>query len=181
MVLGQVEELIFKKNPNVRVVGVDSSESMIELAKNRLSKFENNFHSIKKDIPSLKLLDLPQGTYQFVFSVQVFHELNDNEKKDIFKKVYDLLEHNGSLLILDRIDIDSVVFSESYKSIWNRLENLSPLKSNKTYNDYQRSMEAKEDNVTSAENYVELLKEIGFLATILHLHFNRALVIGVKK
>ncbi|MGD1003244.1 MAG: class I SAM-dependent methyltransferase [Minisyncoccia bacterium] len=177
---GQVEELIWAKKQNIKIVGVDSSEPMIELAKKRLTPHLHNLEIIKKNVAELTRSDVPKGTYQFALSVQVFHELTDSERTKLFKEVYSILEPGGSFLILDRIAIDTNIFSESYETIRNRLEDLSPVKSEKTYEEFRRGLAAKDDQVIPVERYVELLGGAGFKATILHLHLNRALIVGVK-
>ena len=177
---GQVEKLIFEKCADAKIVGVDSSAVMLEIAKKRLSIFEQNFQSLQKDITALESADLPPGTYQTVFSVQVLHELNTELRQALFKKVYNLLETSGLFLIMDRIKVDLETFSKPYKSVWSRLESTTSLKSADDFEGYKERIGGKEDNPGSMEEYEKLLKESGFKFAILHLHFDRAVIVGIK-
>lgn len=103
---GQVEEMILKRNPSIKIVGVDSARPMIEMAIERLKPYGNNFQVIEKDITQLEVSDLPQGSYGHVFSCQVTHELPNEEKEKLFKKAYQILQSDGSILIMDRIKVD---------------------------------------------------------------------------
>jgi ubiquinone/menaquinone biosynthesis C-methylase UbiE len=178
---GQVEELILKKNPQTKIVGVDSAAAMLVLAKKRLTAYGDHFQSLQKDIGLLGLADFPQGTYQTVFSVQVLHELNSELRRDLFKKMYDLLEASGQFLIMDRIKTDLDTFERPYKSVWNRLESTTSLKSASDFDGYKQRIKGKEDSPGSVEEYQQLFKEAGFDFAILHLHFDRAVLAGIKK
>jgi tRNA (cmo5U34)-methyltransferase len=165
----------------VKIVGVDSSEAMLEIAKNRLHKYKGNFQIFEKDINSIQPIELPTGTYQTVFSVQVLHELNKDLRRNLFKKVYELLETDGQFLIMDRIKTDLNTFEKSYQSLWKGLETTTDLKSASDFESYKERIKNKEDAPGSLEEYSSLYKEAGLRFAILHLHFDRAVMVGVKK
>lgn len=177
---GQVEELIFKRNKDIKIIGVDSSKPMIERARERLADYKNNFQAIEKNLTALELSDLPADKARYVFSVQVLHELAKEEKLVLLSKIYKFLEPGGSFLIMDRVSTDLKTFSESYKTIWDRLEKLTDLKNGKSYSDYQEKIGGKGDSPATEEEYLNLLRQVGFKAATLHLHFDRAIIIGVK-
>jgi len=177
---GQVEKLIFDKSANAKIVGIDSSAPMLEIAKKRLANFGQNFQSLQKHIASLESTDFPSGIYQTVFSVQVLHELTTELRRDLFKKIYDLLETGGQFLIMDRIKVDLEIFTKPYQSVWSRLESTTSLKSASDWEGYKQRIRGKEDSPGSMEEYEELLTEAGFKFAILHLHFDRAVIVGIK-
>ncbi len=177
---GQVEELILKKKPEAKIIGIDSSLAMLDIAKKRLASFNNNFQGIVRDIGLLSSADLPKGKYNIVFSVQVLHELNTELKRELFKKIYNLLEVGGRFLIMDRIKTDLDTFEKTYKSVWNRLESITSLKSANDFEGYKDRIKIKEDSPGSIKEFEELLKEAGFRFAILHLNFDRAVMVGIK-
>ena len=178
---GQVEELIFNKVPNARIVGVDSSAEMIGVANERLVKYGDNFQAVLKNIPDLEISDLPSEKYQFVISVQMLHEITNEQKETLFEKIYKLLPSNGQFLIMDRIRVDLETFSNGYSGVWQRLEDKFSWNSAKSYEEYKQNIKEKEDTPASLDEYFQLLKKTGFEPTVLHLHFDRALIVGGKK
>src|SRR3989344_4238293 len=169
---GQVEDLILQRNPSIKIVGIDSAKPMIEIAKQRLAKYGDSFQIIEKDIMTIELPDLPSGSYNYVFSCQVTHELNKEQKEELFKKIYSLLQPGGSFLIMDRIKVDYELFREGYSSILNRLGRLTNRVKN--YDKFYQSFEGKDDFPETEEEYLKILRSVGFKATTLHLHLDRA-------
>ena len=151
---------------------------MIEMARQRLSEYKDNFQIVEKDITKLELSDLPKSNYNYVFSCQVTHELPNEEKTKLFKKIYELLQPQGSFIIMDRIKVEYEVFSEGYGSILNRLGRLT--NQTKSYDKFYRSFLGKEDFPATEEQYLGLLRSAGFKAATLHLHLDRAIMVGVK-
>ncbi len=177
---GQVEELIFQKIPKAKIIGVDSSEEMLQIAKDRLKNFSENLTLIQKKIPELEIEDVPSGIFNFALCVQVLHELTTSERSELFKKVYSKLENGGMFLISDRVKIEINSFKKIYKSIWGRLESSSSWKSNKSFEQYYDKINNKEDSPGSIKELTGLLNETGFQSAILHVNFDRALLVGVK-
>ncbi len=177
---GQVEEIIFNKIPNAKIVGVDSSAEMLDLAKVRLAQYRDTFQAIQKNIPDLEISDLPETKYQYAISVQMLHEITNEQKEILFKKIYGLLEPKSQFLIMDRIKVNLDTFSSTYSGVWKRLEEKSNWNSASSYEDYRKGIADKQDTPASLAEYIELLEKVGFKATVLHLHFDRALIAGIK-
>lgn len=178
---GQVEEIVFNRIPTAKIVGIDSSTEMIKIARNRLEKFGSNFRQVLKNIPDFEISDSPQDKYQFAISVQVLHEISNDQKDALFKKIYRLLEKDGQFLIMDRIKVDLEKFSSSYSGVWKRLEQKFAWNSAGSYQEYQRNVNEKKDTPGSLTELLGLLEKNGFKSTVLHLHFDRALIVGIKK
>lgn len=178
---GQVEELIFNKIPTAQIVGVDYSAEMLGVAKERLGNYPDNFKIVIKNIPELQNSDLPIEKCQYVISVQMLHEITNEQKEELFSKVYELLEIEGQFLIMDRIKVDLETFSDSYQGVWKRLEEKFDWNSASSYEEYQEVIKQKNDTPASLAEYLECLEKVGFKAATLHLHFDRALIVGIKK
>lgn len=177
---GQVEEMIFQRRPNAKVIGIDSSSVMIDLAHKRLSNSKNNYEAIQHELTELKSLKLLSKDFQFAIAVQALHHLPHEQKKEIFSWVYNILEKGGTFFILDRIAIDMDTLFKTYKSIWDRMERNAKLKSRKSFDQYVEKIKTKEDEPATVEQHLVWLREIGFVPACLHLYFDRILI-GAQK
>ena len=65
---GQVEELIFKRIPDAQILGVDSSQAMLDIAADRLSGYSDHYTTIVHDLRDIDSLKLPESTYRWVIS-----------------------------------------------------------------------------------------------------------------
>jgi tRNA (cmo5U34)-methyltransferase len=115
---GLVEEMIFKRIPSARVVGVDASPAMMKLAQQRLRAYSDQYTAIESSLQALDSLPLERGTFPFIISIQALHHLTDNEMKAAYRSIYNLLKPGGLFLLLDRIHIDKPVLYSVYQSLW---------------------------------------------------------------
>jgi tRNA (cmo5U34)-methyltransferase len=177
---GLVEELLFARRPDAYVVGIESSQAMIDLAKTRLAPFAQQYLLIYQDLTDIEQIALPLATYQVVFSVQALHHLGSEVQQKLYRSLFELLPPGGVFLLNDRIALDPGPFSDLYHSIWNRLERVSAAKSGINGDEFLQRLQHKEDYPASLEEHLSWLRQAGFEATCLHLHLNRALIVGVK-
>ena len=177
---GLVEELLFARRPNAYVVGIESSQAMIDLAKARLAPFEQQYRLIHHDLTNIEQIALPTAIYQIVFSVQALHHLPPEVQQKLYRSLFQLLPPGGVFLLNDRIALDPGPFSDLYHSTWNRLERVSKARSGMSGDEFLHRLLHKEDHPASLEEHLSWLREAGFEATCLHLHLNRALIAGVK-
>ncbi len=178
---GLVEALLFARRADVSVVGVEVSAAMIDLAKSRLAPFEQRCNIIQHDLADLSDLSLPAKEYQIVISVQVLHHLTHAQQQKIMQFVADLLPKDGLFLLMDRIVLDPDNFADIYRAVWTRLERISEIKNGWSGDHFLHRLQHKDDYPTTLENQLAWLREAGLQATCLHLHLDRALVVGVKK
>jgi SAM-dependent methyltransferase len=176
---GRVEELIFERIPGARVAGVDSSPSMLDIARKRLATFGNRFIPVVGGMGDLAALELPTGPYAFAISVQALHEVSHEEKKKIMADVYALLEPGGVFFVLDRVAFEGEALSGAYRSVWDRLNRKAGIKEGTkegmSYEEYLKTYREKDDHVASLEDQLSWLRGAGFRASCLYLHYNRAL------
>lgn len=177
---GLIEELLFARRPDAYVVGIESSQAMIDLAKARLAPFEQQYRLIYSDLSDFEQIALPPATYQIVFSVQALHHLASEVQQKLYRSLFKLLPPGGVFLLNDRIALASGPFSDLYRSAWNRLERASATKSGMNGDAFLQRLEHKEDYPASLAEHLHWLRQAGFEATYLHLHLNRAVIAGVK-
>jgi trans-aconitate 2-methyltransferase len=85
---GRVTELIVERVPNGRVIGVDASESMIDVARKRLGPDVELIHADLLDLE----LEVPVDV---VFSNATFHWIGDHPR--LFQRLHTLLRPGGTL------------------------------------------------------------------------------------
>ena len=170
---GQVEEMIYQRIPDDRIVGTDNSDVMIRLSKKRLGDKFSKLTVINHGLENVESLKLPKVNYQYVISVQALHHLKHDQQKDIFKFAYNTLEIGGSFIFIDRIALDIKTFEKPYKAIY---ENMF----GKAFEEYVKDIAQKEDYPASPEEHIAWLERIGFKATCLNKKFDRAFIVGIK-
>ena len=126
---GVVEEALFERLPDLRVVGVDHSEAMLAQARARhrgrmnLRLVEGGF----EDLDALEVLDSlgADGStappFEFAICVQALHEVTDDVKRAVFGFVRRRSAPGGLFLVLDRFDYEPFALAPEYRCIWNRL------------------------------------------------------------
>jgi SAM-dependent methyltransferase len=178
---GLVEERLFARVPAAYVVGIESSQAMLDLAKPRLAPFEQRYSIIQRDFTDLKAINLPSETYSIVISVQAFHHLPHPVQQDLFQTIFDLLPPNGIFLFLDRILLEPEHFADLYRTVWNRLVLVNGAKSSLSGDGFLQQLQDKGDYPATLEEHLAWLRAAGFAATCLHMHLNRVLLAGVKE
>jgi tRNA (cmo5U34)-methyltransferase len=179
---GIVEELIFKRIPGAHVVGIDSSQAMVNLANRRLQPYKGQYEVVMHDITEIGSIEMPRRDYQVAISVQTIHNVADEYKKPIFDFVYGTLEKGGLFLLLDRMAVDTPHLFDCYKSMWERLDKVygAHLREGATFEQHIQSVRARGDLPANLEQHLVWLRESGFETACLHLHGNRALIAGRK-
>lgn len=81
---------------DVEYVGIDISESMIELAAKRFSD-NRNFHGIVGGVDSLSKL---RGDVDLILAIDVIAYLSDEEEAEFYHESSKLLRNGGSLIVL---------------------------------------------------------------------------------
>ena len=170
---GQVEEMLYAKIPDAHIIGTDNSDVMIELSRKRLGDNFKKLSAINSSLEDIEALKLPKGNYQYVISVQALHHLAHNQQKKIFQFAYNTLEQSGSFLFIDRVVLDIQTFEKPYKAIYEKMFN-------KSFEEYKKDIEQKEDYPATPEEHISWLDEIGFKVTCLSKRFDRAFIIGFK-
>lgn len=179
---GQLEAAIFTQRPEADIVGVDYSPAMLELARIRLRSFLEQCVMLQHDFANLESLCLPQKQYQIAISIQALHHIPHQNKLEVFKYLYRILEDDGIFLLSDRIAIDTAHLSHIYTTFWERLEQQAQIKSGWSGKYYvQQRLPQKGDYPATLVELLTLLQEAGFYAACLHLQMDRALIAGIKK
>jgi len=86
---------LFEKEKPLSILGVDISEQMLNIAKEKVSKRGSKVKFIQNDISNLDTYI--NGKFDFIFSSTTFHYIRDIKR--LFNNMYMILEENGVCII----------------------------------------------------------------------------------
>jgi tRNA (cmo5U34)-methyltransferase len=87
---GETARRVLARHPNARLVGVDESEEMLAAAR------------LDADLRVSRLEDpLPEGPFDLVVSCLAVHHLERAAKRDLFRRVADVLRPGGRFVLAD--------------------------------------------------------------------------------
>lgn len=175
---GILEEKLFERSSNIRIVGVDYSHAMVTLARERLKIHGNNCRYLFKKIEALQASDLEGARISQVIAVQSLHHLPNAIKRRLFAMVNTIVGDGGLFFILDRVSTRSDRLFSIYKTAWNRAEKGAEQKSGKTYEEYSQRMINKDEFPASVASQLGWLRAAGFEADCLDLRIDRALLVA---
>lgn len=85
-------EGIFEKCPNAFITGIDLSEGMLDILRNKYSQYSNQIDVI---VDSYMTYPYEQMEYDYVLASMTMHHFLEDEKINIYKKIYEALEDGG--------------------------------------------------------------------------------------
>src|SRR5262249_38596624 len=146
--------------------------------------YVGQYTTLEHDFTQIASLELPPRAYQFVFSVQTLHHLNDEQMQRAYRYIYDMLEKGGLFLLLDRIAVDKRGLYSCYQSLWKRQDRLQNSKvssgEGQTFDEHGQIVARRGDLPMGLERHLQLLEKARFEAACLHLQTNRALIAARK-
>lgn len=181
---GQIEKLIFERIPQAKILGVDNSAPMMELAQQRLSQYENQFFSVKWDLANINGLKLPDHKYRHVLAVQSLHHLSKADMQAVYRRIYEILEPGGIFLLMDRIRVETSDLLSVFQTVWQRQDRHydSEVANHEGINfeEHDRIIRKRGDFPVLLDEHLKWLREVGFETACIHSHGNRALIVGIK-
>ena len=174
---------MFEEIPGVRVVGIDSSETMLELAAARLRRWSTQLQLVQADFGDIENVRLPESPFGIIISVQALHNVPHEVKRRVFAKIHGVLDPRGVFYLLDRIRVNPPELFDQFRLVWNRLETVHQTKIDEgsTYTHHVQLLNEKGDDPATLEENLLWLRDAGFVVACLHLHGNRALIIAKPK
>ncbi len=172
---GLVAEAVLETLPDARLVGVDFSPPMLELARRRLERFGARVHLCNGDLSRPEEIDLPVRRYSAAFSIQTLHHLDDREKAAALAWIGGLVEPGGLVVVIDRVKVEEAHF-EDWNVVWRRID---PSTSG-TYAEHVAELAEAGDCPATLEDQLAWMRLAGLAASCLHLYGNRAMLVGRK-
>ncbi|WP_067932429.1 class I SAM-dependent methyltransferase [Alicyclobacillus kakegawensis] len=181
---GKVEAFLFPRLPEVRVLGVDRSEAMMELARERLAPYADRFVSVTRDLLDLAGWHPPQARYGCVLAVQSLHHLLHEQMPGVYKWAAGVLRPGGVFALLDRVQVDAAVW-EPMQALWSHMDALHDsawaAHEGASYEEHQQRVQDRGDRPATVEQHLQWLRAAGLVPAPLYVVGNRALIVAVKK
>lgn len=172
---GLVAEAVLEAFPNATVVGIDSSEPMLELARERLARFGPRVQLVRHDLAEIGELALPAGRYAAVFSVQTLHHLEDARKATVIAWSAGLLDAGGSIVIVDRVAVPEPLFGD-WAAVWRRVDAATPA----TYAEYVEELERGGDRPARVADHFAWFRDSELDAMCVHAYGDRVVLVAQK-
>jgi tRNA (cmo5U34)-methyltransferase len=170
---GLVAEAVLGTLPHARLVGVDLSPAMLELARKRLHRFDARFELVRGDLASVDRIELPDLPYRAAFSVQTMHHLADAEKAAAIAWTADVVEPGGLIVIIDRVRVSEGLFDD-WAVLWRCIDPDTPA----TYAEHVAALTRAGDRPALLQDQLRWLQNAGLEASCLHLYGNRAVLVA---
>lgn len=170
---GLLTKYLFKKYRMAEFTLIDLSEEMLNVARNRFEGL-NNFRYIVADYTEYDFKD----SFDIVVSSLSIHHLEDNDKKKLYKKVYNILNNEGIFLNADQVIGSTSNIDKSYQENWiGKIEenNFSGPEKNTAIE------RIKFDKPATLENNLKWLTDCGFKdVDIYYKYYNFCIFYGKK-
>jgi len=171
---GLVAEEILRLRPDVELVGIDSSEAALEIARDRLGRFSGRLHLTRGDMVD----DMPKGAFDAVIAVQTLHHITDEAKERALGKVRDRLAPAGILVVAERLALDTAHFADEIGALRERLERLAGEGGHHSHAGVAERADHQEEWPLGLDGMLAWLGRGGFHATCLDLHLDRVVIAG---
>ena len=144
----------FQHFPKAEYVLVDIADEMLKVAHERFANIDNVTYQI---LDYTK--ELPKGTFDVIASALSIHHLEDEEKMNLFNRIYGILPRGGLLVNYDQFCAGQPEMNHWFNSYWEGQLADSGL----TEHDIELWKERKKlDKECSVEQEMEMLKQCGF-------------------
>jgi tRNA (cmo5U34)-methyltransferase len=153
---GNITLAVKRRYPNAQVTCVDLAERMIDLAKFKLSEYDD----IEYHVGDLRDMEF-NGDYDLVVSSLALHHLKtDEEKITVYKKIYDSLKDGGVFYNADNVRGSNKYLENVNIEQWKEfmIQNLSE----EEIQEIWLPTHFEEDYPTPLLNHVDWLREVGF-------------------
>ena len=100
--------------PNARFTLVDLAEKLLDVARQRFAARPAQFRYLTADYRTIE----PSPQVHVVISSLSIHHLTDEEKQDLFRRVFRLVRDGGVFLNLDQIRGESPEMEDLYRTRW---------------------------------------------------------------
>jgi tRNA (cmo5U34)-methyltransferase len=170
---GLLTSYIHRKYPDGDYVLCDLSEEMLNIARTR---FENHpdFHYVIADYLKHDF----EGKFDIVVSSLSIHHLENNDKRILYKKIYQHLNSGGVFINADQVRGPSLANEEEYYRNWlNKIDMGSLSESEKTFIFDRMELD---NPATLADNF-KWFEEIGFVdVDVYYKYYNFVVIYGKR-
>lgn len=170
---GLLSAFVKEKFPQASVTLIDLSEKMMDMAKQRF-KGEEKMEYLLADYIEYTF----EKTYDIVISSLSIHHLTDEEKRNLYVKIFSILNKDGVFINADQVLGHTPFLESMYKKDWTNKIEASGLTRQELDAAYERT---KLDKMSTLEDQLDWLKESGFKdVDCVYKYFNFVVLYGRK-
>lgn len=147
--------MVLQKYPLAHIELIDISNEMLQMAKQRLGAYPN----VKTNKININDIHLANKQYDAVISSLAIHHLEDNNKINLYRKIYQGLKSGGIFLHAEQVLASNEHLAEVYHSTWVDKITISGLSDEVIKQALERVML---DKRTTLETQLNWLAEFGF-------------------
>lgn len=176
---GQIEARLFAARPDWHVIGIDYSDAMMDIARQRLQAYTQRLTVIRADLNDLAALSLP-GPCQAAIAVQSLHHLTGERMRAAYEWIHQQLDPGGWFFLMDRMRISAEALWPAYQSIWRRLDDVHgssvSMHEGQSLSEHDAALARRGDRPATVAEHLDWLTETGFRADVIHAHAHRTLI-----
>jgi tRNA (cmo5U34)-methyltransferase len=168
---------MLSKLPNLNCTLLDLSKPMLNRAKERVAKETNGKVDVLQG--DIRNIDFKDNKFDIILAGAVLHHLRDDEDwENTFKKIFELLNKGGCLMISDLVLQETEIVNDF---IWDKYGDYLEGLNGKDYREKVLAYIEKEDSPRSLNYQINLMRKVGFRQTeILHKNLCFAAFGGLK-
>ncbi|MBI5393607.1 class I SAM-dependent methyltransferase [Candidatus Woesearchaeota archaeon] len=171
---GLTASKILRHCPSAQYIGIDFSEQMLKGARKRLKKY--NSELILGDYAQV---NFSKNNNLVVSVIGIHHQKTNQDKKNLFQKIYNSLTSDGAFLFGDLVtyrDKEEAALNDALH-FHHLVENTKDEQSLKEWAHHHKF----QNKLAALENQIDWLKEVGFRKVImLYRKYNTALIYARK-
>jgi tRNA (cmo5U34)-methyltransferase len=170
---GLLSAFLMERYPEASFTLIDISEQMLDMAKERF-RGNSNVKYIAADYSKYDFAE----KYDLVVSALSIHHLEDEEKKELYKKSFSILKEKGIFINADQVHGETPFIENLNKTTWRQYVENSGLPEEEIMAGYERT---KLDKDTKVDQQLDWLKEAGFCdVSCIYKYYQFAVMFGRK-
>lgn len=152
---GNLEKFIFKKFPQAKITGIDTSAEFLNTAKKKYKA--QQFKTVQADI---KKYEMGENKFCNVLACLAIHHFEDEEKKKLFQNIYQALKENGNFINFDMIKPETEVqFKKLQGELFQRWRSKGL---SENFIEQEKKEMSERDKLVELPKQKKWLEEIGF-------------------
>ena len=173
---GLFSQQVLEKCPKGRFVLYDLAGKMLDVARERFRAAPDRFRYVTADYRSLA----DAGSFDLVISSLSIHHLDDREKKDLFRQVFEVLRKPGVFINIDLIKGPTPYLEEFYCSDWYEKMRRAGAADEEVRAGIERRLAYDQDALM--EDQLRWLREAGFIdVDCVYRNYKMGLFLGMKR
>ncbi len=153
---GLFAQQILERHPASRFVLWDVADKMLDVARERFRDRPEQFRYVASDYRTLR----DAGKFNLVISSLSIHHLADREKRELFRKIYEILQVSGLFINIDLIKGPTRYLEDLYCNNWYDQMRLAGASEEEIQAGIERRLTYDRD--AHLEDQLQWLREAGF-------------------